>query len=126
MFPDMERPPPEGGKFHVLPSVAFSVCRDLLAPPSCVRFRSDRVFGTAMPEAPIYKDRQSKPHQDYVWPTRKISTMQPKAHTPPVQLATESPLRPSVLATKPPHERTDVRGRGWWFRHANHRCHRSA
>jgi len=125
MFPDMERLPTERCKFQVLAPVSFSVRRDLLAPPGRIRLWSDRVLGTSMPEASVYEDRESKPHNYYVRPTRKILTMQPETHTTPVQFATESPLWPSVLATKAPHERTDLRGRGRWFWHATHRCRRS-
>ena len=123
MFPDMERLPSQRCQFDVLSSVPFSGRGDLPAPPGCIRLWSDRVLGTSMPEASIYEDRQTKPHNDYVWPPRKISTMQPKTHTPPVQFAAESPLGPSVLATKPPHERTDLRGRSQWFRHHDYCLH---
>ena len=78
-----------------------------------------------MPEASVYEDRESKPHDNYVRPTRQIPTMQPKTHTSSVQFAAESALRPSVLATKASHERTDLRGRGRWFGHTTHCCHRS-
>ena len=56
------------------------------------------MFGTAVPEASIYKYRYPRSCQRDIWRARKLPKMQAVSDTQPVELTAQSHLRGRVLA----------------------------
>lgn len=75
MFPDVQRIPPQGSEFAILPGIAFTVRGDLVCPPFGVCFRCHGVLRTPMPETSVHEDSQSQLHKNDIGTAWKILTV---------------------------------------------------
>ena len=114
MLPDVQRFPPHGTEFAILPCVPFAIRGNLVCPPCRVGLGSNSVLRTAVPETTVDKDGQPQPDDDDVGTTGKIATVQPESDPAPVKFPSQYDLRTSVSAREALHEPAHrFAGRGW-------------
>ena len=96
---------------HIVAPVTGDVGFKLRAPPIGVRFWSYCVLWASVPEAAVNKDRDLRPSQCDVGPTRKIPYVDAVPEASAVQLAAKSQFRPSIPSSEAGHEATNRRAR---------------
>ena len=111
MLPDPYWRPAHFAKRVRIPLIAQSVVTDLRQPPLTVRFGSDEMYRTPVPEAAVYEHRNLHSHEDDVRTSGQIISVKTESNATMVQFPAQRSLRCGVPSCLGLHRSTnDLRG----------------
>lgn len=104
----MHDSPPGRGQRVVYTSISGLVGSDLAEPEPAIRFRTNEVLWTPVPETTIHEDGNSRSNQDDVWSPHEVGDDHAEPDTASMQLTAERHLGCRVTSANASHERADA------------------